>query len=168
MCEDGACHAKAFEFLDIGAFGAVAWCAAGVGVIVEALVSAEQFGSFSLVVIAERRKRLEYTVNTAAFAVEEFLGGVEAAVAEKRPHRRVVEMVFEEAASNGEEEAEPRVRSMEFLCEKKGLCKALDAVFWGFVKAVDVEAKLGSIFVLFALDVEVRIEEAAEVFEDLE
>lgn len=77
-------------------------------------------------------------------------------------------MVFEETASDGEEEAEPRVRSMEFLCEKKGLCKALDAVLWGFVEAVDVEAELGSIFVLFALDMVVRIEEVAEVFEYLE
>ena len=81
MREDGACHAEAFEFSDIGAVWAVAWCAAGIGVIEEALVSTEQFGSLGLVIIAEGGKRLEDTVDTAAFAVEEVLGGMEAAIA---------------------------------------------------------------------------------------
>lgn len=54
------------------------------------------------------------------------------------------------------------------MCELKGFGKALDAVLWGIMETVDVEAELGSIFVDFALGVVVGIKQRAELFEEFE
>ncbi len=76
------------------------------------MVGADEFWAVGAAFIAEGRKALENTVEAAAFAVKEFLRGLEVSITKKSAHTRVLEVVFEERASDGEKEAEPRVGSV--------------------------------------------------------